>query len=180
MRRVAAVGQAKRGQSSGIRHTDQGQIILYRQGSRIWTRHRQLPALCTGCAKAVIMRQALGLPAQKVVQHTGVGADVVAGNHAGIQKPGQGVHQLQPHTIMALCGNPDRNPDVRRFALVGQNVPGGAQNFAVLLRQRKLWGGTGRVGIIELVKIGPVDQRQAHVKILVDKVRNAGILAGAG
>ena len=81
---------------------------------------------------------------------------------------------------MALCGNPDRNPDVRRFALVGQNVPGGAQNFAVLLRQRKLWGGTGRVGIIELVKIGPVDQRQAHVKILVDKVRNAGILAGAG
>ena len=126
------------------------------------------------------MRQALGLPAQKVVQHTGVGADVVAGNHAGIQKPRQGVHQLQPHTIMALCGNPDRNPDVRRFALVGQNVPGGAQNFAVLLRQRKLWGGTGRVGIIELVKIGPVDQRQAHVKILVDEIRNAGILAGAG
>ena len=27
--------------------------------------------------------------------------DVVAGNHAGIQKPGQGVHQLQPHTVMA-------------------------------------------------------------------------------
>ena len=31
-----------------------------------------------------------------------------------------------------------------------------------------------------LVKIGPVDQRQAHIKILVDEIRNAGILAGAG
>ena len=54
-------------------------------GAENHARHRQLPALCTGCAKAVIMRQALGLPAQKVVQHTGVGADVVAGHHVGVQ-----------------------------------------------------------------------------------------------
>ena len=94
--------------------------------------------------RAVIMRQALGLPAQKVVQHTGVGADVVAGNHAGIQKPGQGVHQFQSHTVMALCGNPDRNPDVRCFDIVIEFVD-----------IRRIWIKLGSPGITDIL-IGSV------------------------
>ena len=95
-----------------------------------------------------------------------------------MQQVGQGVHQLQSDTVVALGGNPDADPDVRLAPGVGQYVPGGADIAAVLLRHGKL-GHTAVPCVVVVVQLRPVQQRQAHVKIVVDKINDGGVLAEA-
>ena len=122
------------------------------------------------------MGQTLGLPTEELIKGAGVGADVVAGHHVGVQKAGQGVHQLQPHAVVALDSHPDADPDIGAALGVGQNIPGRADVLAVLLRHGKL-GDAAAARVVVVVQLGAVQQRQAHIKIFIDKVNDGSVLA---
>ena len=168
-------GHAQRDQVGGVLHLGKAQIALDR-GQGIPQRLGKV--VRAAAAQTVVVGQPFGPPAEELVKGAGVGADVVAGHHIGVQKPGQGVHQLQPDTVVALGGHPDADPDVRLAPGVGQYVPGGADIAAVLLRHGKL-GHTAAPCVVVVVQLRPVQQRQAHVKIVVDKINDGGVLAEA-
>ena len=115
------------------------------------------------------MGQALSLPPQKLVERAGVGADVVAGQHVGMQQVGQGVHQLQPYTVAAFDGHPHAHPHIGAAIGVSQNVAGGAHVLTVILGYCKL-GHAAAACIIVVVQLRPVDERQTHIKIGIDKI----------
>ena len=81
------------------------------------------------------MGQALGLPAQELVERAGVGADVIAGDDVGIQKPGRAFINSNPTPLWLLAATQTLTMSGLRF--VGQYVPG-ADVLAVLLRHGKL------------------------------------------
>ena len=79
---------------------------------------------------------------------------------------------------MALGGHPDADPDIRLALGVGQYVPSGADVPAVLLRYGKLRDAAA-AGIVMMEQLGPIEQRQTHIKIFVDEVNDGGILTQA-
>ena len=174
-RRVGRGGHTQRDQVRSALDFSKAQIALH-GGQGIPQRLCQIVG--AAAAQPVVMGQALGLPAQELVERAGVGADVIAGDDVSIQKPGQGVHQFQPHAVVAFGRDPDADPDVRPALCVGQYVPGGADVLAVLLRHGKLRHAAA-ARVVVVVQLGAVQQRQAHIKVCVDKVDDGGILAEA-
>jgi len=124
------------------------------------------------------VRQTLGLPAQKAVEGAGFGAYVVAGHDLGPRQLRQGVHQLQSDAVVALGSHPDAYPHIAPCG-VGADIPRCAQIAAILLGHDKLRH-TVAPRVVVAVKLRAVDEWQAHIKILVDKVNDRAFLARGG
>ena len=176
-RRVRAGRQPQRRKGFGAGHGFQRQVAAHRQRFGR-PRLRQRPAARAGAAQAVIVAQALGLPAQEMVQLAGVFADVVAGQHLRAQQPGQRVHQFKADAVVPPGGYPDGHPDVRAGALRGGDIPGCAQQAPVRFGHRKVRR-AAVPGKIIFIQLRPVQKRQAHVKMFVDERRDGRPLAGA-
>ena len=96
-----------------------------------------------------------------------------------MQQVGQGVHQLQPYAVAALDRYPHADPYIGAAVGVGQNIPGGADILAIVLGHGKLRH-TAAARVIVVEQLGPVDQRQAHIKIGIDKINDRLFFAQAG
>ena len=172
-------GQTQGFQGVGVRHRFQVQVFGGGgQGSGI-PRHGQGPAFGSGGAQAEVVTQPFGLPAQKMVQLAGGGADVVAGQHRRAQQIGQSIHQFQTHAVVALGGHPDGNPHPGGQVPPGGDISGNAEKMPFgLFCHRKVGGTTLRPGKVEVVELRPVDQGQVHIKMCVDEIQDGGIFPG--
>ena len=169
-------GHAQGDQVGGRFDFLQPQVPLH-GGQRVAQRLGQL--VIGAPSQPVVVGDASGLPSQKLVEGAGVGPDVVAGQHVGVQKAGQRIHQFQAHAVVSLGGHPDADPHIGPARRVGQYVSGGAHIAAVLFGHGEL-GHTAAPGIVVVVEFRAIEQRQPHVKVLIDEVDDGPVFAQSG
>ena len=122
------------------------------------------------------MGQSFCSPAEESVEGAGLGPDVIAGDHPGTQQLGQGVHQFEAYAVVALFGNPDRDPNIGNRGLVGGNIPGYAESFLALLSNGKMKF-AGRY-VVVIKQLRTVDKGKLPIKMLVYKFLDLDFLTG--
>ena len=177
---VLAGGVGRVGHSEAVQHQSVGHFFQTEVPHRRQTYRNSRSGQCKALqpAKPIVVPHPLSGPAQKLIQHTGVCTDVVAGHHTGAEQLRQGAHQLQPHAVAAFSGHPDAHPHIGTGGVTGKNVARGAQIPAVLLRHSKLRHIAPAL-IVIVIQLRTVEQRQPHVKMAVDERRNGRPLSGA-